>query len=142
VTMDLERMQFNTAIAAMMEYVNGLVSGGASRTDVSTLIRLVGPFAPHLADEAWAHLGEAGFVVDATWPVFDEALTQGATVTVAVQIDGKVRGTVELVRDASEEDARAAALQLANVTKYLAGRQISRFVYKAGRIIGFVTAAG
>jgi leucyl-tRNA synthetase len=142
VTVDLERMQFNTAIAAMMEYVNGLVSGGASRTDVSTLIRLVGPFAPHLADEAWAHLGEAGFVVDATWPVFDEALTQGATVTVAVQIDGKVRGTVELVRDASEEDARAAALQLANVTKYLAGRQISRFVYKAGRIIGFVTAAG
>jgi leucyl-tRNA synthetase len=141
VTADLERMQFNTAIAAMMEYVNALTGGttGATREDLLTLIKLVGPFAPHLGDEAWEHLGEKGFLIQAAWPTYDDALTQDATVTIGVQVDGKVRGTVELARDAAEADARAAALAVANVAKHLEGRAVAKFIYKAGRIVGFVT---
>ncbi|MEO8212158.1 MAG: leucine--tRNA ligase [Myxococcales bacterium] len=144
VTADLERMQFNTAIAAMMEYLNALTSGapGAQppqREDLLTLVKLVGPFAPHFGDEAWEHLGEKGFLIQATWPVFDDALTQDAFATIAVQIDGKVRGMVEIARDASEGEARTAALAVANVSRHLEGRTIAKFIYKPGRIIGIVT---
>jgi leucyl-tRNA synthetase len=74
------------------------------------------------------------------WPTWDEALTVDATATLAVQVDGKVRGTVELPRDASEDVARAAALALPNVTKFLEGRRVAKLIYKPGRIIGLVTA--
>jgi leucyl-tRNA synthetase len=140
VTFDLERMQFNTAIAAMMEYVNELTANGATREDIVTLVKLVGPYAPHLGDEAWEKLGEKGFLIQASWPTHDEALTLDALVTLGVQIDGKVRGTVELARDASEDDARRAALAVANVAKHLEGRAIKKFIYKPGRIIGIVSA--
>ncbi len=142
VTADLERMQFNTAVAAMMELVNELTAKGATREDLVTLVKLLGPYAPHLGDEAWERLGEKGFLLEASWPVHDEALTQDATVTLGVQIDGKVRGSVEIARDASEADARAAALAIPNVSKHLEGRKISKFIYKPGRIIGIVSSAG
>ena len=144
VTTDLERMQFNTVIAALMEYVNALTEGGtstATREDLLTLVKLVGPYAPHLGDEAWERLGGDGFLIQAPWPTWDEALTLDATVTLGVQVDGKVRGTVELARDASEAEARAAALALPNVAKHLEGRKLVKLIYKPGRIIGLVTAA-
>ncbi|MDB4982020.1 MAG: leucyl-tRNA synthetase, partial [Myxococcales bacterium] len=144
VTTDLERMQFNTVIAALMEYLNAMTEGGgstATREDLLTLVKLVGPYAPHLGDEAWERLGEKGFLLEAPWPTWDEALTIDATATLAVQVDGKVRGTVELPRDASEDVARAAALALPNVTKFLEGRRVAKLIYKPGRIIGFVTSA-
>jgi leucyl-tRNA synthetase len=145
VTHDLERMQFNTAISAMMEYVNELYEpggGGPTREDLLTLVKLVGPYAPHLGDEAWERLDGGGFLVQAPWPAFDEALTIDALVTLGVQVDGKVRGSVEIARDASEADARAAALGVANVAKHLEGRKIQKFIYKPGRIIGIVSAPG
>jgi leucyl-tRNA synthetase len=142
VTADLERMQFNTVISALMEYVNDLVAGGATLEDLRTLVKLAGPFAPHLGDEAWERLrGDAGaiFLIDAPWPTYDDALTIDERVTVGVQVDGKLRGSVELARDASEEEARAAALAIPNVAKHLEGRVIKKLIYKAGRIIGLVT---
>jgi leucyl-tRNA synthetase len=139
VTVDLERMQFNTVVSALMEYVNEMIAGGATREDLLTLVKLVGPYAPHLGDEAWERLGERGFLLEAPWPTFDEALTIDAQVTVGVQVDGKLRGSVELPRDASETDARRAALSIPNVGKHLEGRAIKKFIYKAGRIIGIVT---
>jgi len=139
VTFDLDRMQFNTAIAAMMEFLNQLTSGGATREDLQTLVRLMGPFAPHTGDEAWELLGNKGFLIETAWPSYDNALTEDATPTMAVQVDGKVRGTVSLARDASEADARTAAMAVANVTKYLEGRAVAKFIYKPGRILGFVT---
>src|SRR5262249_22790562 len=75
VTGDIEAMKFNTAIAALMEYVNEIARTGAVREDLLTLVKLLGPFAPHLADEAWERLGERGFVLAAHWPRHDEALT-------------------------------------------------------------------
>src|SRR5499427_7495876 len=89
VTHDLERMQFNTPIAAMMEYLNVLAEGGvnrATRADLDAMIALVAPFAPHLADEARSHLGGKGFMLEQAWPAFDDALTIDATVTIGVQV--------------------------------------------------------
>jgi leucyl-tRNA synthetase len=147
VTADLERMQFNTPIAAMMEYLNVLAEGGvnrATRADLDAMIRLVAPFAPHLADEAWAHLGgedrKPTFILEQAWPAFDDKLTIDDTVSLGVQVDGKVRGSVDLSPTASEDAARAAALALPNVAKHLEGRAIKKFIYKPGRIIGIVTA--
>jgi len=149
VTHDLERMQFNTPIAAMMEYLNVLAEGGtnrATRADLDAMIRLVAPFAPHLADEAWAHLGgqdrKPAFMLEQAWPTFDSVLTIDATVSIGVQVDGKVRGSVDISPTASEDEARAAALALPNVAKHLEGRSIKKFIYKPGRIIGLVTAPG
>jgi len=139
VTADLERMQFNTAIAALMEFTNELGKSGATREDLLTLVKLVGPFAPHLGDESWEHLSGKGFLLEAAWPTYDDALTIDERVTVGVQVDGKLRGEVELGRDAGEDEARAAALALPNVTKHLEGRTLKKFIYKAGRIIGLVT---
>ena len=143
VTADLERMQFNTAIAGLMEYVNELGKTGTTREDLLTLVKLVGPFAPHLGDECWERLGQhegsAGFLLEAAWPAYDEALTIDERVTVGVQVDGKLRGSVELARDAGEDEARAAALALPNVAKHLEGRTVKKLIYKPGRIIGIVT---
>jgi leucyl-tRNA synthetase len=139
VTADLERMQFNTAISGMMEFVNAL-GGGATREDLLTLVKLVGPFAPHLGDECWERLGGGqGFLLEAAWPTYNDSLTVDERVTVGVQVDGKLRGSVELARDASEDEARAAALALPNVAKHLEGRAVKKLIYKAGRIIGLVT---
>jgi leucyl-tRNA synthetase len=143
VTADIERMQFNTPIAALMEYLNVLAEGGvnrATRADLDAMIRLVAPYAPHLADEAWERLGGKGFVLEQAWPAFDDKLTIDATVEIGVQVDGKVRGTVNISPTASEDEARAAALAVANVAKHLEGRAIKKFIYKPGRIIGIVTA--
>jgi leucyl-tRNA synthetase len=143
VTADLERMQFNTPIAAMMEYLNVLAEGGtnrATRADLEAMVRLVAPFAPHLADEAWAHLGAKGFMLEQAWPTFDDKLTIDDTVSIGVQVDGKVRGSVDIAPNASEDVARAAALAIPNVAKHLEGRTIKKFIYKPGRIIGIVTA--
>jgi leucyl-tRNA synthetase len=142
VTNDLERMQFNTVVAALMEYLNALTKDGivtATREDLIAFVKLVGPYAPHLADEAWARLGGEGFLLEQPWPTWDEARTIDATATLAVQVDGKVRGTVELARDATEDTARAAALALPNVIKHLEGRTLVKLIYKPGRIIGLVT---
>jgi leucyl-tRNA synthetase len=104
------------------------------------MIRLVAPFAPHLADEASQRLGAQTFVLEQAWPAFDNALTIDATVSLGVQVDGKVRGSIDISPTASEDDARAAALAIANVAKHLEGRSIKKFIYKPGRIIGIVSA--
>ncbi len=140
VTRDLERLSFNTAIAAMMEYTNAMVAGGATREDLVTLVKLVGPFAPHLGDEAWEKLGEPGFLLQATWPAFDEALTIDAVITLGVQVNGKMRGQLEIARDAPEAEVRERALALPNVAKHLEGKTVKKVIVVAGKIVNIVVA--
>jgi leucyl-tRNA synthetase len=142
VTQDLERLQFNTAIAAMMEYVNELSSRGASREDLVTLVKLVGPFAPHLGDEAWEHLhagGVAGgFLIQQSWPSYDEAVTQDTVVTLGIQINGKLRGNVQVARDASDAEVRELALAVPNVAKHLEGKTVQKVIVVPGKIVNVV----
>jgi leucyl-tRNA synthetase len=147
VTADLERMQFNTAVAAMMEYVNELTAKdakgntkGATREDLTTLVKLVGPYAPHMGDEAWEKLGGTGFLIQQPWPTFDEALTQDAVVSLAVQVNGKLRGNLEVAREAADDDVRAQALALPNVAKHLEGKTVRKVIVVKGKIVNIVVS--
>jgi leucyl-tRNA synthetase len=139
VTEDIEAMAFNTAIAALMELVNNLTAlDPVPREAAETLVLLVSPFAPHLAEELWHRLGHADSLALHPWPTFDEALTRDDTIQIGVQVGGKTRGTVTLPRDAPEEQARTAALDVPSVKPHVEGKQIVKFVYVPGRIINFV----
>ena len=146
VTVDLERMQFNTAIAAMMEFVNELTSKeskGATREDLMTLVKLVGPYAPHLGDEAWEKLGgngAHGFLIEQSWPAFDEALTRDAVVSLAVQVNGKLRGNLDIAREAGEDEVRDKALALPNVAKHLEGKTVRKVIVVPGKIVNVVVS--
>ena len=143
VTTDLERMQFNTAVAAMMEYVNALSapndgSKRATRADLQALVQLVCPYAPHLGDEAWEKLGGQGFLLQTAWPTFDEALTRDAVITLAVQVNGKVRGSLEIAREAGEDEVREKALALPNVARHLEGKTVRKVIVVPGKIVNVV----
>jgi leucyl-tRNA synthetase len=140
VTGDLDRMAFNTAVAAMMEYLNQLTGVGATREDLLTLIKLVGPFAPHLGDEAWEKLGQQGFLLQAAWPSYDEALTIDAVVTLGVQVNGKLRGDVQVARDAPEAEVREKAMAVPNVAKHLEGKTVRKVIVVAGRVVNIVVS--
>jgi leucyl-tRNA synthetase len=140
VTSDLEHLKFNTAISTLMEYVNDLST--PTREDLLTLIKLLAPFAPHLADEGWERLGgpqpDRLFLLQAEWPRHDEALTIDAVITLAVQVNGKVRGSVEVARDASEAEVREKALAVPNVVKHLEGKTVRKVIVVPGKIVNVV----
>jgi leucyl-tRNA synthetase len=140
VTEDVPRLSYNTAIAAMMEYMNVLRAG--ERTphpdEVRPLVQLVAPFAPHVAEELWERMGGAGAsVFDAGWPAFDPALTVAEVVKLAVQVGGKLRGTVELAPDATQEDAVAAALAAPEIAKWVTGAP-RKTIFVPGRLLNLV----
>jgi leucyl-tRNA synthetase len=134
----IEALKFNTAIAALMEYVGELLSAGASAADREILLRLVEPFAPHLAEEGWEHLGHSTLVCREPWPDYDAALTVDRTVTIAVQVSGKMRGTIEVERGADEATVRAAAAKLATVSRALDGKTVVKTVFVPDRMLNFV----
>jgi leucyl-tRNA synthetase len=133
---DIPRLQYNTAIAAMMEYMN--VLRAKERTphvdEVVPLVALVSPFAPHIAEELWERLGGRGSVFDAGWPAFDPTIAAEELVTIAVQVNGKLRGTIRLTPDAGQEGAVAAALSDPGIAKFVPGPP-KNVVYKPGRIL-------
>lgn len=132
---DIEATKFNTAIAAMMALINEVSSAGVlSKDQFEILIKLLCPFAPHLTEELWAFTGHEGFCSLAPWPVFDEKKTIEEEIEVAIQVNGKVRGRITLPKDATGEEAIAAA------KKELGGRlagTIRKEIYVPGRIVNF-----
>jgi leucyl-tRNA synthetase len=139
VTRDIDALGFNTAITAMMVFLNHL-SGIASppRAAVEALVLLVSPFAPHLGEELWRLTGHPRSLAYEPWPTYDEALCVDDVVELAVQVNGKVRGHVTLARAASEADARQAALADPGVQSFMAGKQVKKFIYVPGKIVNVV----
>lgn len=136
---DLEAMSFNTAISAMMILVNECYSLGVRPAPVlKSLVQMLAPLAPHIAEELWSRLGGSGFVSLAPWPTYDPALTQDDVVTMAVQVLGKTRGTIELKLDTSEEEAVALALQLQTVKNAMDAKSIAKVIYKPGKILNII----
>jgi leucyl-tRNA synthetase len=141
VTRQLPELQYNTAIAAMMEYLNVVRAGGRTpaRAEVEPLVVLVAPFAPHIAEELWERLGHTGGLFDAApWPEADPAKMVEETKTVAVQVNGKVRGTIELPAGATEDAALAAARAEPNVARHLADVEIRRVIHVPDRLLNLV----
>jgi leucyl-tRNA synthetase len=141
VTEDIAALRYNTAIAAIMEYLNLVREGGrrANRAEVEPLVALVAPFAPHLAEELWERLGHAGSLFEGThWPEHDAARAAADTVELVVQINGKVRGRLDLPRGLTEQQARAAALADDNVRRHLDGTRVRRIVFVPDRLINLV----
>jgi leucyl-tRNA synthetase len=144
VTDDIRRLSFNTAISALMEYVNELykfkVDGFSEEVwheALITLVQLVAPIAPHIAEELFSQLGGDGLVQNATWPVWDEALVVEDTITIAVQVNGKLRGEISVGKDESEENVKAKALSHENVTKFVTAEP-KKVIYVKGRLVSIV----
>lgn len=144
VTEQLHELGFNTAISALMEYVNELYklktdgfSADAWGDAVKTLTQLIAPFAPHMADELWQQLGGETLVQNATWPEWDDTLIVEETISLAVQVNGKLRGEITIAADASEEDVKAAALAHENVAKFIAS-ELTKVIYIPGRLVSIV----
>jgi leucyl-tRNA synthetase len=146
VTTDLDGFQFNTMVAALIEFVNELMRRKeepiartpAWREAVETLVLLMAPSTPYVAEELWERLGKPYSVHQQRWPIADPALTAATTVEVVVQVNGKVRDRLMLAPDAPEAIARERALDLPKVAEHLAGAEPRKFIYVPGRLINIV----
>lgn len=141
ITEQLADLQYNTSIAALMEYLNAVRAGGrtAARAEVEPLVVMVAPFCPHIAEELWRHLGREGSIFDGSnWPVFDEDKARESTAEVAVQVNGKLRGTIALAIGADASAAEAAARAESNVARHLEGVTVRRVIHVPDRLLNFV----
>jgi leucyl-tRNA synthetase len=139
VTEDIPRLSYNTAIAAMMEYMNVLRKGERTphRDEVAPLVQLIAPCAPHIAEELWEQLGNSTSIFDAQWPSFDPTLLTEDTIELVVQINGKVRGKVAIARDATQDAAYAAALEVPAIAKFVT-TDPKKVVFVPGRLLNIV----
>lgn len=139
VTDDINEMKFNTAIAALMSLANEIYSAGSLTSDeLKTFITLLNPFAPHLTEEMWHSLGETTLLSISKWPEFDETKTVDDTVTIAVQICGKTRATINVPNGADEDTVKAAALSDARVKQFTDGKTIVKQIYVKNKIFNIV----
>jgi leucyl-tRNA synthetase len=141
VTQDIKAMRFNTAISSMMilsKHLGALAV--VPQASVETLVLLLSPFAPHLGEELWQHLGHADSLAYAPWPTFDPARIVDSSVEIAVQVNGKVRGAVLLAKDAPEASARALGEADPKVQAFLAGNAIKKVIYIPGRVLNFIAS--
>jgi leucyl-tRNA synthetase len=139
VTEDVPRLSYNTAIAAMMEYMNVVRRGDRvpRRAEVEPLVQLVAPFAPHLAEELWERLGHTDTIFDSGWPQFDAAMLEQNEIELVVQVNGKMRGRISVPRTATEQEAVAAATADPAIAKFVTG-PFRKVVFVPGRLLNLV----
>tara|TARA_Y100000768_G_scaffold336860_1_gene278724 strand:+ start:7597 stop:8688 length:1092 start_codon:yes stop_codon:yes gene_type:complete len=139
VTEDIQEMKFNTAISQMMIFTNHCAKEKKfSSKTAETMSLLLAPFAPHAAEEIWAVCGHDKTLTYEAWPEFDEALAKDDLITMAIQVMGKTRSTIEVPADISKEDFLAQAKADPKIAKYLEGKQILKEIYVQGKICNFV----
>ncbi len=141
ITADLDRLQFNKVVARLYEFANALEKAPASAARsaaIRSFVLLLSPMMPHLAEEAWATLDEAGMIADAAWPVADPALLEDDTVTYAVQINGKLKETVTLAKGLARADVEAAVLDLDKVRRALNGVAPRKVIVVPDRLVNLV----
>ena len=139
VTSDIPKLSYNTAIAAMMEYMNTLRKGERTphRQEVEPVVQMIAPFAPHVAEELWERFGHSVSVFDSGWPAFDAELAREDSVQLAVQVNGKLRGTLAVARDITQAEALAAALADPAIAKYVTG-EVKKVIFVPGRLLNLV----
>ena len=141
ITADIEALRFNKAVAKSYELAAAIekaAPSSARRHAVKMLVQLVSPAMPHLAEEAWEALGEAGLAVDAAWPEADPAMLAQDTVTIAIQVNGKLRDEVEAAKGATREDMEALVLTREKVQRALDGKTPRKVIVVPDRLVNIV----
>ena len=146
ISTDIEAFHFNKAVARLYEFANIIDSAKAEdesakwalREALEIFVRLIGPMTPHLAEELWGALGHKSLLADSPWPLPDDALLVDDTVTVAVQLNGKLRGTIALAKDAPKDVAEKTALALPELARGLDGKTPKRVIVVPNRIVNVV----
>ena len=139
----LAELQYNTAIAFLMEFTNALLrecgDGGGRRVDAETLLQLLAPLAPHVTEELWERTGHAGSIHEGGWPGFDPELATEAEQTIAIQVGGRLRATLTVAAGLGEAELRTRALEHPRIVELLAGRPPRTVVVVPGRVVNIVT---
>ncbi len=139
---DIDAMKFNTAIAALMALINDFYANGCTRGDYGALLQMLSPFAPHMVEELWEQMGyakEAGkMACEMTWPTYDESKTVASTVTIAIQVSGKLRGTVEVPAGSDNAAIELAAKAVPTVAKFLEPLEIVKVIHVPGKLVNFI----
>jgi len=136
----IAKMNFNVAIASLMELTNEGLQKGLSLEQKEMIVCVLAPMAPHLAEECWESLGHKDSVFNALWPEANSEYLVKATATYAIQVNGKLRATIDLAQDVSKEDALTMARANPNIAKYLEAGEVKKEIFVPGKIIGFVVA--
>ena len=136
---DIEHLHFNTAVSQLMIYCNHLQKCEQISKDlIADLVKVAAPFIPHLSEEFWSLLGNKNTLTYEEWPAYDEALTQSDEVTVAVQVNGKLRANITLAKDSDEKTAVDTALSVEKVSNYTSAGSIVKTIYVPNRLLNFV----
>ena len=139
ITEDIEAMRFNTAVAKLMELINVFSEAESlPREYVGIFARLLSPFTPHLCEELWQVLGNTGSISTAAWPTYDPNSIANTELTIAIQINGKVRDTITVPADATEETIKAQALGTEKVKGWLEGKELKKVIYVKGKLVSIV----
>ena len=136
---DIERMKFNTAIAALMSLLNEFTKkGSVTRAEIRTMITLLNPFAPHMTEEMNERLGLGAQLATTAWPTYDESAIAEDTIEMAVQINGKVREKISVAADASNADVEAAVLGNEKVAALIEGKTVVKVIVIPGKLVNVV----
>ncbi len=140
VTEDIENLRFNTAVSALMILVNGMTenSGKITKDDIKNLLLILSLFAPHITEEIWQQLGFSGSIHTQKWPKYNPKIIKEKTITLIIQINGKIRGKIEINNDISEEEAKELALSQENIKKWIGEKEIKKTIFVPQRLINFV----
>ena len=146
VTNSIETWRFNSAVAQIRELSNAISNFRNTKGEATSivlnsykvLLRLIEPMTPHIAEELWAQLGNTGFLCDQPWPTYDESLVLDDEINIAVQVNGKLRGKINVPRESTEEAIKALALDLDNVKKQIGKNKIRRVIVVPNRIVNVV----
>lgn len=139
VTERIDQMKFNTAVSSLMTYVNYMSDLPKVPAELyAVLLKLLSPFTPHLAEEMWARMGYNTFIVAESWPKGDAKLAEDNVVTLGVQLNGKMRGTITIAKNADNKVAEEAALKLDNVVRQLDGKPVKKIIVVPNRIVNIV----
>ncbi len=142
VTEDIAAFKYNTAIAALMAYLNFLETRqDVTREEVQTLLTLLAPLAPYLTEELWEQLGNTRSIHLASWPMYDPDALRSETITLLVQVNGRLRDRIEVAHDASEDEITQQALASEKVQRFAVGHEVRKIIYVPGRLVNIVTRA-
>ena len=136
---DISNLHYNTAVSELMKLLNEFENLQPTTYNLQAFLKLLAPFAPHLAEEIWVDVlkNKKSIHLEA-WPDYDEKLLVDTTLRIPVQINGKVRDTIEIPADSGEAEVRAAATAGPKVKEYLAGKEIKKFIYIPGKMVSIV----